>query len=235
MSRRYHIVPQIGEVVIAKRRGSKNIRLSINAAGQVRVGMPLWTPYEAGLLFVQKHKQWIHRQLLAHAQNQFSNGSMIGKKHRLIFINTKAKNGLAEISVAPTKITVKTDLTPAGSVIQKQISQACERALKQEADSLLPQRVETISRRHNLPYRRLKIRKLTSRWGSCSSKKELTLSYFLVQLPWRLIDYVILHELAHTIFHNHSRDFWAFMEENVPDLRDLRAQIKAYKPRVEPQ
>lgn len=197
--------------------------------------MPLWTPYEAGLLFVQKHKQWIQQQLLDHAQNQFSNNSRIGKKHRLIFINKVANNGSTEIRVNQTKITVKTDLNPASSAVKKQISQACERALKQEADSLLPQRVKSISHRHNLQYRGLKIRKLTSRWGSCSSKKEIALSYFLIQLPWNLIDYVILHELSHTIFHNHSRDFWAYMDNRVPDLRDKRAQIRAYKPRVEPQ
>jgi len=234
VARRYLVVPQIGEVVLAKRRGSRNIRLSISAAGQVRVGMPIWTPYEAGLLFVKKHKEWIQKQLLAHAPKQLVDGSRIGKRHRLSFINQPAKNGVVEIRLSPVRIEVKTGLDPADPLVQKKVLKACERALKQQAEALLPKRVAFISRRHNLPYKNLKIHKLTSRWGSCSSKRDITLSYFLIQLPWEIIDYVILHELAHTLFHNHSREFWAYMQKSIPGLSDLRKAIKLHKPRIEP-
>ncbi len=234
MARRYLIVPQIGEVVLTKRRGSRNIRLSINAAGQVRVGMPPWAPYEAGVLFVKRHQSWIHKQLLAHSPKQLTGGSRIGKLHRLAFINEPPANGLVEARLSSSKITIKTTLGSMNPAVQKKALRACEKALKQQSEVLLPRRAEAVSRKYNLPYSGLKIRKLTSRWGSCSGKKEITLSYFLIQLPWELIDYVILHELAHTIFHNHSRSFWAFMGESLPNLVDLRKQIKTHKPRIEP-
>ncbi|HLG91076.1 MAG TPA: SprT family zinc-dependent metalloprotease [Candidatus Saccharimonadales bacterium] len=234
MARRYLIVPQIGEVVLAKRRGSRNIRLSINAAGQVRVGMPPWIPYEAGVLFVKRHQYWIQKQLLAHSPKQLTDGSRIGKLHRLTYINKPLANGLVETRLSSSKIMVKTALEPMNPAVQKKVVQSCERALKQQSEMFLPRRVEAVSRKYNLPYNGLKIRKLTSRWGSCSRKKEITLSYFLIQLPWQLIDYVVLHELAHTVFHNHSRNFWSFMEERLPNLVDLKKQIKTHKPRIEP-
>ena len=55
-----------------------------------------------------------------------------------------------------------------------------------------------------------------------------------MQLPWEFIDYVILHELAHTVIPNHSRKFWDFMDQEQPNLKEIRIQIKNYKPRVEP-
>lgn len=196
--------------------------------------MPPWTPYEVGLIFVKKNKKWIQEQISAHTPELLKHGGKIGKKHQLTFINQPAKDGVVGTRVSSTKIVIKTSLDPAIASIQKKISQACERALKQEAEILLSKRLELISRDNGLPYGNLKIRRLTSRWGSCSSKQEITLSYFLIQLPWDLIDYVILHELAHTIFHNHSREFWDFMEERVPNLRGVKAQIKLHRPRIEP-
>ena len=234
MAQRLLVVPQIGEVVLTKRRGSKNIRISVNSAGQIRVGMPYWTPYEAGILFVKKHKSWIQNQLSVHSPKILADGSRVGKIHRISIIRQQPRRGLAEIFVDSTSIAVKTTQDPGLPSIQKKILKACEQALKLEAESLLPRRLELISRRHQLPYRNIRIRKLTSRWGSCSSKKDINLSYFLVQLSWELIDYVILHELAHTIHQNHSRSFWSFMETKVPNVNGLRRQIRSHKPRVEP-
>ncbi|MBI4033552.1 M48 family metallopeptidase [Candidatus Saccharibacteria bacterium] len=228
------VVPQIGEVVLTKRRGGRNIRLSISPSGQIRVGLPHWTPYEAGVLFVKKNQDWIQKQLLAHAPKAITNGSRIGKAHRVVFINRPAKDKPIKTRVGATEIVIQTDLDPAHPAVQKKLYQACERALKQEAEELFPNRVEQISQRYELPYNKLRVRKLTSRWGSCSSRKDISLSYYLIQLPWELIDYVILHELSHTIFHNHDRVFWRFMEGKLPNIRDQRKQIKTYKPRVEP-
>ena len=234
MSRRNFVIPQIGEVILSKRRGSKNIRISVNSRGQVRVGMPYWTPYEAGLLFVKRNRDWILQQLVRNASNPATDGSRIGKIHRVRLVQRPARSGSVELRITSTTVDVKTILDPLHPQIQKKILAACERALKQQAENLLPARAKTISRKHNLSYRSLKIRKLTSRWGSCSSKKDISLSYYLMQLPWEFIDYVILHELAHTVIPNHSRKFWDFMDQEQPNLKEIRIQIKNYKPRVEP-
>ena len=70
------------------------------------------------------------------------------------------------------------------------------------------------------------------RWGSCSSDQMITLSYFLMQLPWDLIDYVILHELAHTKHLNHGPGFWSELEALCPDARARRKSIKEFRPAI---
>jgi hypothetical protein len=234
MAQRLLSIPQIGEVVLAKRRGSTRMRLSISASGRIRVGMPYWTPYEAGILFVKSQKQWILKQLSLHAPQPIRNGSQIGKQHRVVIFPVKSVKPTLKIRVIENSILVKTNLSISHDRVQQQLVTACEKALKQEADKLLPNRVQLISEQFQLTYRSLRIRKLTSRWGSCSSSKDITLSYYLIQLPWEMIDYVILHELAHTLYHHHGREFWDYMEFRLPDVGALRRVIKQYKPRVEP-
>lgn len=234
MSQRRVSVPPIGEVVLSRRRGATNMRLSINGQGQVRVGLPYWTPYEAGLAFINKQIPWILKHQATHAPKQIQNGCRVGKAHTIIFQQAAAGSPAVDTRITKTAVRVRTNLDPANPLVQKRAYDACERALKLEAEQLLPIRVKDISSKYQIDYRSLRIRKLTSRWGSCSSKKDISLSYYLIQLPWELIDYVILHELSHTQIHNHSSKFWEFMEEKLPSVRVLRKQIKEHKPRVEP-
>ena len=66
---------------------------------------------------------------------------------------------------------------------------------------------------HGLPYEQLKINRSKGRWGSCSAKKHINLSCYLMLLPSHLIDYVLLHELAHMKEMNHSEKFWALLDK----------------------
>jgi predicted metal-dependent hydrolase len=234
MANRQMLVPGIGEVTLAKRRGARNIRISITPAGRVRVALPHWTPYAAGLQFLKKHDAWVKEQLRKNDRSALADGTRIGRHHTVRFEAPNDSNSRVRIRVSRRAITVTTARNFEDPGLQQKLISAAERALRHEAEELLPARLERISREQKLPYGGLKIRKLTSRWGSCSSKRDITLSYFLVQLPDELVDYVLLHELAHTTHHNHSPEFWGFMEARVPNLRELRRQIKQHRPRVEP-
>ncbi len=79
--------------------------------------------------------------------------------------------------------------------------------LRRRAKLYLPQRITELSQRCGLQFNRLSIRVTRSRWGSCSSENNISLSVFLMILPPRLIDFVIIHELCHTRHHNHSPRF----------------------------
>lgn len=111
---------------------------------------------------------------------------------------------------------------------------ACEKALKIEAEKLLAIRATELATRFGYSFKSLTIKKLTSRWGSCSSRREITLSIYLIQLPWPLIDYVILHELAHTKHLHHQKPFWDEMEASIVDARSRRREIKKYRPTILP-
>lgn len=80
--------------------------------------------------------------------------------------------------------------------------------LRKEAKRVLPPKVEFFANRWNLKVKNIKIGSSKTRWGSCSNKKNINLSLFLMMMPNHLIDYVILHELAHIEELNHSSNFW---------------------------
>lgn len=95
----------------------------------------------------------------------------------------------------------------APSLSKEQIEQ-----LRSEAKRTLPERVEELATQHGLRYGKVTIRATRSKWGSCTAKGNLSLSLFLMTLPEHLRDYVILHELAHTVHHNHSPRFHALVD-----------------------
>ncbi len=80
-----------------------------------------------------------------------------------------------------------------------------------------------------IPYPKLKIRKMTSRWGVCNVKlKTVTLNLELIKRDTKYLDYVIVHELSHLIHPNHSKAFWELVEENMKNYRECRKEMKDF-------
>jgi len=78
----------------------------------------------------------------------------------------------------------------------------------------------------NLTFTKLKFRKMRSRWGSCNSKREITLNSELSRVERELIDYVVVHELAHIQHMNHSKSFHALVEAYLPNSKRYRKELK---------
>jgi hypothetical protein len=97
---------------------------------------------------------------------------------------------------------------------------------RKEAKKILPQRLQEIAQKHGFNYKRLAIRNARTRWGSCSYANNINLNMHLIKLDGNLIDYVILHELCHTIEKNHSARFWALVEKHMPDYKERRKKLK---------
>jgi predicted metal-dependent hydrolase len=210
-----------------------HIRLSISAAGKIRVGLPNWIPYATGITFVKSKSDWISKQLSQHSIDSLKEGDLIGKSHRLHFIyEPKIRNTTARVSERAIAIT--SDMPYDHPEVQARALAAAERALKAEAANLLPQRLEQLAKKYNFSYKDVVVRKLTARWGSCSNKKNITLSYYLVQLPWPFIDYVLLHELTHTEYLHHGKDFWDRFKQVLPNARSMQKEIRGYRPIVKP-
>lgn len=229
MSQKIVELPDIGPLILAKRRGARNLRLSILPDGRVRVGMPVWVPYSAGISFARARKDWIKSHTADTSSSTLNDGQRIGKSYRLKFkAGPPASNTQARLGI--NSITITSSLPPADASVQAKAKAAAERALKKDAQILLSSRLNELAAKHGLPYRSFKVKRLSSRWGSCSSQGDITLNYFLIQLPWHLIDYVILHELAHTVHHDHSRRFWQSLETISPDFKSLRKEIRSYRP-----
>jgi len=97
---------------------------------------------------------------------------------------------------------------------------------KHMASEYLPQRVAYFSSLMQLSFHEIKYRKMKRRWGSCSSTKVITLNTQLLKVEKELIDYVIVHELAHLKHMNHSREFHSLVERYLPDSKKLRQKLK---------
>ena len=82
-------------------------------------------------------------------------------------------------------------------------------------------------------YGKLTIRQQATRWGSCSAKGNLNFNWQLVLIPKELVDYVVVHELAHRKEMNHSPRFWKLVEEQLPDYRERRRRLREYETEIE--
>lgn len=89
-------------------------------------------------------------------------------------------------------------------------------------------RLEGIARRHGGNEYSFTIRKMQRRWGSCSAKKRITLNLFLVQAPVQCIDYVVMHELCHTIEHNHSLRFYRLLSLCMNDWKQRKQTLRRF-------
>jgi len=97
------------------------------------------------------------------------------------------------------------------------------------AKEYLTQRTEYFSKIMGLQYQELKFRKMKTRWGSCSSRGVITFNTELLKVPKELIDYVVVHELAHLEHMNHSKAFHSLVEIYLSNQKELRKQLKSTK------
>ena len=99
---------------------------------------------------------------------------------------------------------------------------------KKLAKKILIERLNKISIDTGLLYNKVSIKNQKTRWGSCSSLNNINLNINLINLPLRLIDYVIFHELVHTIEKNHSRKFWNLLNKYLPEAQNLNKELNNY-------
>ena len=95
-----------------------------------------------------------------------------------------------------------------------------------QAKKIFPERTAYFAERMGVTYNRITIREQKTRWGSCSSVGNLNFNWKLVLMPSELLDYVVVHELAHRKEMNHSPRFWAVVEKELPDYRERREKLK---------
>lgn len=100
---------------------------------------------------------------------------------------------------------------------------------RREAAVKIQGRLKILSEKHGFTYNNVSLRNQKSRWGSCSSRNNLSLNIKIAALPDELIDYVILHELVHTRIKNHSKTFWSELNRFVGDAKKLNSKLKSYQ------
>ena len=102
-------------------------------------------------------------------------------------------------------------------------------ALRRAAKADLPERIARIAAQTGLRYGKMTVRASRTKWGSCTGRNDISLSLFLMKLPERLRDYVIVHELCHTVHHDHSPQFHALVDRLLGGReRELMRELRRY-------
>ena len=216
-------------ITVYKRKASRSLRLSIDPSGQIKVSIPLWAPYKVGISFAQSRQDWIRAQ--QPMVRLLQDGQTVGKAH---YLRLMADESLAKpatrIDDATITVRYPAGLSPGDPIVQHAAREASVRALRKQAEQLLPQRLASLAAEHDFHYKSVGIKQLKARWGSCDQHGHIVLNLFLMQLPWELIDYVLLHELTHTVILRHGPDFWSHLGQVLPDFARHKKTIRDYHP-----
>lgn len=157
-------------------------------------------------------------------------GMTIGKSHSLhvrsgLVFNVQ-RRGLQLI------VTLNADKTLDSDTVKEEVRRHMRLILRKEAKAHLPKRLEYLARLHGYEFSSLRFTHASSRWGSCNNKKAISLNIALMTLPFELIDYVLIHELAHTVHLNHSSAFWKEVSRVDEAYLIHRKKLKQYNPAI---
>ena len=192
----------------------KNSYISINKEGDVILKSPSKElPFLENL--IKSKYDWITKKqklILQHKQEEEILGESIYYLGLLSPVHEHAR--------LHTKLLKLKDATP-------QLQQQCyDLFLKESAKEYLQSRLEYFSKLMSLSYSAVRFRKMKRRWGSCDTKKVITFNTNLMRLLPELIDYVVVHELAHLVHMNHSPAFHDLVRSYLPNEKALRKLIK---------
>lgn len=221
---------ELGTILLRTSPRATRYTLKI-AKGTIRATMPPGGDEARMLAFIHENREKLLIALAKHPARPLltDKTEMQTATFRLHIFRTdranfymKLDNGILHIA-CPTQ----TDFTD--ERVQKLLKDFLEQALRHEARRLLPDRLLGLASRHGFTCTGVKIFNSKSHWGSCTAHRSINLSLSLMLLPWHLIDYVLLHELCHTIEMNHGNRFRALMDKvtNGKSL-ELEKELKKY-------
>ncbi len=226
----------IGKVNFRKSKRARKLRITVRSASDIVVTIPRGSSMSQAMEFVSEKSHWIAKTVLKMEKSGvksrvFSEKSNFRTRSRRLLIE-KSDVAKSNMGITESQILVRYDCSRDVSdpEVQDFIVAAIESALRKEAREYLPERTAELARKFGLQYNRVFIKKVRTRWGSCSSKKNINLNIHLMRLPDRYIDYVILHELAHTVEMNHSSKFWKLLESMEPQSKKLKQEMKNFQP-----
>lgn len=231
-------IQDIGIVNIRKRKGIKNLSIRIKPGGEVSVSIPYQISFSEAIDFVIQKKSWINKSLekmegYEQQKTLFKPGELYKtRNHSFSLKSSPRKDFLLKSNDDHVSLFYPLSLENDDQKLQEAARWAMEEIWRKEAKAYLPERVKMLSKKYGFSYNRIFIKNLKSRWGSCSNQDNINLNLQLMRLPDRLIDYVILHELTHTVHKNHGPNFWRTLTHITGDARAMAKEIKQYSTRI---
>jgi len=212
---------------------SKGVRLKIDLDGGLEVVLPEGFRISKLEPLIKGKENWIlsklhHFELIRQKIKQID----FGKKNSVLYLGREYSHiKVIRKDIAPEVKMVDNRLFIAVPEDSRQtLVQALEGWYRLEAAKVIKERAVDIGRQLNLQFNRITVRNQKTRWGSCSRLKNLNFNWRLIMAPVQVIDYLIIHEVAHLAEMNHSSRFWKLVEEHCPDYKLHRKWLKENGP-----
>ena len=194
----------------------KNSYISVHDESKIILKTPKVSQYFIENLLLEKEK-WIRKQLHKLSQNI---PQKINIEDELLLFGEIYSIDIDEA------IYLRKKLQRMRKNSQENILKCYDDFYKHYSSQYLRPRVEYFANKMGLKFNDLKYRKMRSRWGSCSNTRVITLNCELMKVKKELIDYVVVHELAHLVHMNHSKDFHSLVENYLPSSKALRRELR---------
>ena len=225
-------IEQVGDVTLSVNERSTRIRLSIKSDGEIVVSMPPSAPARDAIRFVESKADWIrkHKLKLQKKSTVFAPESNFKTRfHKLAITKTNTSKVYNRVGNGVIQIFIPEWINHEQPRIQEFIKNTLIDVMRYEAKIYLPKRLKELADKHGFKYENVSIKNASTRWGSCSSVNNINLNLHLMRIPEHLIDYVLLHELAHTVVKNHGEKFWLLLEHCYPNARKADKEMNNYR------
>lgn len=222
---------EFGKITIRRSARATQVRLRVGPDGTLRASLPLYAPTFLVKRLLKTSRDEL-RELLTHSQptTLYSHGMRIGKSHSIVVEPADSFTVLRRGQQVVVRL--PENLSLSDKAVVRTIRDVVIAALRVEAKSYLPKRLAFLADKYGFTYQKVRFSHASGRWGSCSSQGTISLNIALMKLPFEFIDYVIIHELAHTKQMNHSPEFWELVERGDPLYKQHRRALKAEIPTI---
>ncbi|MGI6066979.1 MAG: M48 family metallopeptidase [Bacillota bacterium] len=235
MKREIRLGDSVIHYIIKKSKRAKNARLSLGLEGILRVTVPERYPMKDIEPLLKGKEKWILTKMkemtqarLTREEAQEEAASVLrylGKEYRLVTI-LDARNPIRVVLEGDKALVTLPDNN---EELLRKVTEAWYRWAAQE---IFTERTKIFAQKMGVTYRQIFIKNQKTRWGSCSEKRNLNFNLRLVMAPLEIVDYIIIHELAHLKEMNHSRKFWEIVDCFCPNRRQCQAWLKDYGPNL---
>jgi predicted metal-dependent hydrolase len=227
-------IEDIGKIKFIMSRKAKHVNIKFKPFQGIFVSVPIGFSFKKAEKIVEKQIPWIKEKQkvinkIEEKQTIFDEKTIYKTKFHQLKIIKHNKPLSAERTEDELIIKFSHEADIKNPVNQKQIIYMLEQTLRVEAKKYLPERTEELAKKYNFNFKKVFVKNVKTRWGSCSGVNNINLNIHLMRLPDELIDYIILHELAHTVEKNHSKNFWKLLDSLTGDAKTIDKKLKKYR------
>ena len=220
MNSKSYMLEDVGGIVVRKHHQAHRISIKLRQGQPPAVVVPRFATFDMGYRFALENREWIasHLQQMAAAlkSNVYNEERPFSSRmHTVRFVRYQTRCVQAVRAEGGYEMRFPADTDFSSAQVQRQIRMFLTEMLRHEAKTYLPDRVAKLAADHGFKYNQMSVKNVHTRWGSCSAQNNINLNIHLMRLPEYLSDFVILHELCHTIHKNHGPQFHKLLDSLV--------------------